>query len=150
VPEIYDPTANTWTLLPGARLDVGGNYPQSYIVPNGKIFMVAGPDGKSRTLDVGTQTWATIGSAPAPFGTSTMDRPGKMISGVGDSVGGGDPIQSATAVIDMNQSSPTWRQTAPMAYARDQHNLVLLPDGKVLAVGGSTLSSLTSTSGVLP
>src|SRR5260221_7312206 len=37
-----------------------------------------------------------------------------------------------------------------MAYARSQHNLVVLPDGKVLAIGGATEVSLISTSGVFP
>ena len=45
-----------------------------------------------------------------------------------------------TAVIDMNQPSPPWRETAPMAYPRSYHNLTLLPDGTVLASGGGTIS----------
>ena len=36
----------------------------------------------------------------------------------------------------MSQASPTWRETAPMAFPRAYHNLTLLPDGTVLASGG--------------
>ena len=56
----------------------------------------------------------------------------------------------ATGVIDLNAGSPSWRQTAPMAFGRSQHNLVILPDGKVLVVGGAAEVSLVSTHPVLP
>jgi hypothetical protein len=41
-------------------------------------------------------------------------------------------------VIDLNQPSPAWREVAPMAFARQFHNLIALPDGNVLAMGGAT------------
>ena len=51
----------------------------------------------------------------------------------------------------MTQSSPTWRETAPMAYPRTFHNLTLLPDGTVLASGGmSTSDGVDLTKAVLP
>ena len=48
---------------------------------------------------------------------------------------------TTTAVLDMTQASPAWRQTAPMAYPRAYNNLTILPDGSVLAVGGGTDTS---------
>ena len=51
------------------------------------------------------------------------------------------PAVTATAVLDMTQASPAWRQTAPMAYPRAYNNLTILPDGSVLAVGGGTNTS---------
>jgi hypothetical protein len=53
-------------------------------------------------------------------------------------------------VIDFAQPAPAWRAVAPMAYPRYNHNLVVLADGSVLAVGGSTDLSLTSATGTLP
>lgn len=149
VPEIYNPAANTWSQLaaPSARLNVD-EYPHVYSLPNGKIFMSAGPDGISRTLDIATQQWSTIGPNPTWTGTTAMYRPGKVISAAGGT-DGNDPVQSGTAVIDMTQPAPAWRQTAPMNFSRYLHNLVLLPDGQVLAVGGSTVTSLISTTGRL-
>jgi hypothetical protein len=35
-----------------------------------------------------------------------------------------------------------------MAYQRSQHNLVVLPDGRVWAVGGSDDASLGATTGI--
>jgi hypothetical protein len=149
VPEVYDPAANTWTTLPGARLVVG-EYPSMFVLPNGKLFMVAGdPDLRSRTLDLASQTWTLVGQSPVPSGTSAMYRPGKILV-AGGGTGNSDPVQAGTAVIDMTQPTPAWRATAPMQFARTQHNLVILPDGKILAVGGSDMVSLNSITGILP
>jgi Domain of unknown function (DUF1929) len=53
--------------------------------------------------------------------------------------------------IDMTQASPTWRQVDSMAYPRTQHQLTVLPDGTVLATGGSRNSDVEDTaSAVLP
>jgi hypothetical protein len=147
IPEVYNPISNTWTLLPGANLDVGGDYPQSYLLPDGLVFMNSGAaDGNSRTLDLATQTWSIVGLSPVSDGTTAMYLPGRIIGS-----GGGDPVQRTTAEIDMNVISPTWTVSAPMAYPRSQHNLVLLPTGKVLAVGGAIKASLVTTdSAVLP
>ncbi|HEV2378201.1 MAG TPA: choice-of-anchor D domain-containing protein [Terriglobia bacterium] len=56
---------------------------------------------------------------------------------------GGDPLtnQMGTAtntaeMIDLSQPTPAWQYVAPMNIARQNENLVLLPDGTVLAVGG--------------
>jgi hypothetical protein len=109
--------------------------------------MDAGSDGMSRALDVATQTWSAYGTNPASTGTSAMYRPGKILA-TGGGTGGGDPVQTTAATIDLNQKSPTWQSTAPMIYPRYKHNLVVLADGSVLAVGGSTIYSLVSTVGV--
>ena len=45
-----------------------------------------------------------------------------------------------TAVLDMNQPTPSWRSTAPMAFPRAYENLTMLPDGTVFASGGMTTS----------
>ena len=51
----------------------------------------------------------------------------------------------------MSAGTPAWRETAPMAYGRAYHNLTLLPDGTVLASGGSSRSDgVDLTKSVLP
>jgi hypothetical protein len=49
---------------------------------------------------------------------------------------GGGLTTNTAEIIDLNQASPTWQWTAPMAFARRQHNLTVLPTGEVLATGG--------------
>ncbi len=149
LPEVYDPVANTWTGLTGARLTTP-LYPFMFVLSDGRIFD-AGPDTTTRILNPATWTWSVLGTSPVSGHSAVMYRPNKIMkSGTwsdpdyyGSSVYNAD---GRTAVIDMSQSSPAWRETPPMAYARTYHNLTLLPDGTVLATGGSTNSDGTDLS----
>src|SRR5262245_60865667 len=149
VPEVYDPVANIWTAMSSATMSLG-EYPSAFLTPNGKVFVVSDANFQSRTLDVATQNWTVLASSTSvSSGTNAMYRPGRIIA-TGGGTNNADPVIRGTAVIDLNQPTPTWRQTSSMAYPRFQHNLVLLPDGKVLAVGGANVSSLIATTGQLP
>lgn len=143
IPEVYNPATNSWTGWATARLNVG-EYPPTYTLPNGKVFMLSGADDKTRTLDLGTQSWTVVGTSAITAAATAMYRPGKIIA-----TGGNQTSDKLTAVIDMNQPNPAWRLTSPMANNRFQQNLVVLPDGKVMVVGGADIYSLTSTTGPL-
>jgi hypothetical protein len=140
IPEVFDPVKNTWTQLTGARL-LTPYYPFMFVLPDGRIFD-AGADTTTRTLSPITWTWQTVGTSPIDGHSAVMYRPGKVMkSGTwADPSFKGIPADGRTAVIDMNQANPAWRETAPMAYPRSYHNLTILPDGTVLATGGETQS----------
>ncbi|HYM82330.1 MAG TPA: carboxypeptidase regulatory-like domain-containing protein [Candidatus Limnocylindria bacterium] len=135
LPEVYDPVADTWTVLTGAARDQG-LYPFMYVLPNGRVFE-AGSRTSTGILNLsGSGSWT---SGPTNFfgsnGYAECDvtyTPGKIMR-----TGGGDPAFARVSVIDMNASSPQWREIAPMAFPRRRHNLVILLDGSVMAVGGS-------------
>ena len=67
------------------------------------------------------------------YGSAVMYAPGKILV-----MGGGDPPTNTAEVIDLNDSSPTWRHVGSMVIARRQLNATLLPDGKVLVTGGTS------------
>jgi hypothetical protein len=141
-PEIYNPVTDNWTTMPAASRPIG-NYPLTFLAPDGRIFNVADNSGFSAYLNVNTQTWSDVGIAPLFYTSGVQYRPGKiMISGGTTSVGRG------TAVIDLNQPSPSWRTTQSMAYARFQQNMVILADGQVMVIGGADKLDLASTTGV--
>jgi hypothetical protein len=150
VPEIYDPRANTWSPLPGASLSLP-LYPHMHVLPDGRVLAVASQEDPivSRALNIGAQTWTTFDPVARDGGSSVMYRPGKILkTGTGRNPDYTPVPSAATAyVMDATAPSPTWRAIAPMSFARTQHNLVVLPDGNVLAVGGSTNTNVYDTAG---
>jgi hypothetical protein len=108
-----------------------------YVAPNGKVFQ-AGPNRQTRYLSTsGTGTWTNVAlknfTATRTYGPGVMYEAGKILV-----VGGGDPPTATAETIDLNSATPVWRNTGSMHFARRQHNAVVLPDGKVLVVGGSS------------
>jgi hypothetical protein len=152
-PEIWE--GNQWVELPGAGTLEIPYYPRNFVDPkNGKIFY-ASERVQSRWFDVdgtgaggGRGAWSAgpthIFGFNRDYGSAVMYEAGKILV-----VGGGghtswptpDPKTSqptATAeVIDLNQASPGWQNTSPMANPRRHMNATILPDGQVLATGGT-------------
>ena len=148
IPEIYDPVADTWTLLPGAdrRQQL---YPYMFVIPGGRI-VEAGPSTKSYFLDLDNGGSWTAGPTNS-FGSSgyaesaVQYEPGKILR-----AGGGDPAFANAAVIDFNVANPQWRDIAPMHHARRRHDLTLMADGSVLAVGGTGRADSESDAVLIP
>lgn len=149
LPQVYHPATNSWRNLTSAQL-VLPLYPVMFVAPNGKVFN-AGPNPATRFLDTsGTGTWTTgphqSFTAYRTYGPGVMYDSGKILM-----VGGGDPPTATAETINLNAATPAWTKTGSMHFARRQHNAVVLPDGKVLIVGGSSAGGFdTSTSPVAP
>ncbi|MGH2969280.1 MAG: LamG-like jellyroll fold domain-containing protein, partial [Solirubrobacteraceae bacterium] len=152
LPEIYNAATDTWTPVPsaGRRMPL---YPFIFVLPNGKLFD-AGPDRVSRTLDMQTGQWSTVGgTSPVDGQSAVMYRPGKIIkSGTWSEPDfPGREATNRAAAIDMTAANPAWQETAPMKYRRSYHTLTVLPDGKVLATGGQNgTDGVDERTGVLP
>ena len=50
-------------------------------------------------------------------------------------------------MIDLGQKAPTWQYTGSMARPRRHLNATLLPDGRVLATGGTSVSGFSDPAG---
>ncbi|WP_165419859.1 galactose oxidase-like domain-containing protein [Edaphobacter modestus] len=137
LPQIWRPATNTWLGLNSAQL-MQPLYPMMFVAPNGKVF-AAGPDRITRYLTTsGTGAWTTIGninySGTRDYGSAVIFD-GKVLIAGGDGHAG--PATNTAEMIDLTATNPTWQFTSPMSIARRQLNLTLLPDGRVLASGGS-------------
>jgi hypothetical protein len=96
-------------------------------------------------LDLTTKTWSVVDSNVRDGGSSAMYLPGKILK-TGTTWNPDYPVKDSSAeawAIDMNQVAPSWRPVAPMAFPRTQHQLTVLPDGTVLATGGSRNTDVT-------
>ena len=144
--ERYDYNADTWTSLPAAAnmpaatLD-GTEYPRLTLMTNGKLFLSL-PKAQSYMFNPVRYSWKA--SATMNFGDRYF-APHVLLSDLHTlMVAGGNSMSkdmtgfttNTVETIDLSADAPTWKYAAPMNSARMNANLVLLADGKVLAVGG--------------
>jgi len=134
VPELYDPNTNSWTELLGlVEKKAPGLYPRVILAPNGKLFVIKDAAGQSAYIDVDAQTFTSVTKAPPvpPGGGMAMYDTGKLLYyGIGKS-------DTDSYTIDLNAPHPVWTKVGSLQFARKKFSTVLLPDGRVMAIGGS-------------
>lgn len=145
-PQVWETANRKWRSLTTAVKAVTP-YAQLHILPNGKIFL-SGPDVINGIYDptgTGSYTDSDYMAANRFFGTSTQFAPGKILA-IGGTAAASTP-QTTSEVIDWNKPAPAWVLGSNMAYPRQLHNSVLLPDGSVLVVGGSSAPGFNNSAG---
>jgi hypothetical protein len=118
-------------------------YPRQHLLPNGKV-LYSGLGTGTRTFDPATQSWSgvianTIYSGSRTYGSSVL-LPLSPADGYKARVmifGGGNPATATTEVMDTSVPSPTWQAGPSMSQPRIELNATILPNRKVLVVGGS-------------
>jgi hypothetical protein len=118
-------------------------YPRMHLLPNGKVFY-SGWTTQSRTFDPSANTWSgviattnyggirTYGSSVLfPLTPANSYKPKVII------FGGGNPATATTEIIDLSASTPAWVNGPSMSQPRIEMNATMLPNGKILTVGGS-------------
>lgn len=147
--ELYDPTSDTYTAT-GSMNNSSSNRVAT-LLKNGKVLItdVAGSSSSSKVAelyDPDTGTFSTTGSINASYrygNTQTLLSNGKvLIAGYGYYYNT-SAIYSATELYDPD--TETFSYTGDMGTTRQDHTATLLPDGKVLIVGGYYSSSYYST-----
>lgn len=161
--EMFDPATDTWTLL-NANGRFETYYPLHFLVPGS-------PSGGGRVLSVGQEPLARYVDIPATgdhgpwldFGTyvpgvgnsgdagfwpfsAVQYEPGKILIAGGYPGFGSVPVGTAK-ILDASDVANGWVATGSLS-PRYFHNLVLLPGGEVLAVGGALSTSIGSIAAV--
>jgi hypothetical protein len=125
-------------------------YPRMHLLPSGKVFY-SGSGTTSRLFDPSTHTWSTVantqypnartygGSVLLPLTPENNYDPRVMI------MGGGTTATATTEIIDLGAPTPTWQFGPNMSGGRIEMNAVILPNGKILAMGGSSSDENEST-----
>jgi Galactose oxidase-like, Early set domain/IPT/TIG domain len=125
-------------------------YPRMHLLPNGKVFY-SGSSVTSRLFDPVAHTWSTVGntiySGNRTYGSSVLLplTPGNNYDPRVIIMGGGSPATKTTEIIDLGATTPSWQSGPMMTQARIEMNAVILPNGRVLAVGGSVNDEDAST-----
>ncbi|KAL9023393.1 MAG: hypothetical protein Q9196_007231 [Gyalolechia fulgens] len=153
--EYYDPDANTWTLRPGCPVDPiltndrQGVYRQDnhawlFARQNGSVFQ-AGPSTNMNWFTTDGEG-STNPAGPRGDDTDSMNGNAVMydaVSGKILTVGGAPDYENSPAtananIITIGQPNEPATVTAlgNAKYARAFHNSVVLPDGKVVVIGG--------------
>ncbi|MBX3402419.1 MAG: DUF1929 domain-containing protein [Phycisphaeraceae bacterium] len=142
-PEVYHPATDTWSLESSATR-VQEVYPFMFVMPDGRLFD-AGPHRDTFFLDLSTWTWGAAIDSLLPHCSDSSAVMFDAVLGRVLKAGGApvanNPTGAATdmAVVFGGPTSPTWTQVGNMNLARRDHNMVVLPDGKVVALGGCAL-----------
>ena len=140
--ELYDPATGTWTATESLPTPIV--YHTATLLPDGKVLVVGGTDPfssqkSSYLYDPASGAWATTGDLANARGrhTATLLNDGRVLvaGGYFAYVGVGGPIAVDTAEV-YDPAAGTWTETGSLAGARQGHAAILLPDGKVLVVGG--------------
>lgn len=147
IPQVWKTTGGFRT-LPDAQFKLQ-QYPWLSLAPDGRVF-VAGPQGKNFWLTTtGTGLFTEASALVHPVwkqhrvaGVPVTYRPGKLLVTGGAAKVAGSPLPVATTnsteTIDLNHTPRQWKVAGSMAHARVDHMAMILPDGDVLVVGGTT------------
>ncbi len=162
--ETFNQNTNTWSALSGISLnstnDPNDNvdddnqwFPHFHLMPNGKILM-AGPlktirwldfNGVGSSVDIGFRT--PDANRHRKLGASVQFLPGKILFTGGRDDRYSPSVWNSAIVIDATSGTPVATTTGNMNYARAFQNLVILPNGEVMVLGGNTSGIKFSDSG---
>ena len=171
--EIYDPVTGVWT--PAGNLVTRRAIHTANRLPNGKVLVAGGRTcnaappascdasfftNKAELFDPVTRTWAPTGSMAygRHTGAAVSLPDGRVLTvggfgvlggaegGPGEppAVPGANQQNLATAEI-YDQATGTWTATGSLNIGRARHSLLVLNDGRVMAVAGFSAETSTET-----
>src|SRR5437660_525015 len=126
-------------------------YPRMHLIPNGKVFY-SGSTTSSRYFDPVAHTWSAVVANTNYNGTRTYGTsvllpltPANNYKPVVMILGGGNPSTNTTELIDLSAATPKWTFGPNMSQPRIEMNATILPNGKMIALGGSLNDEDTTT-----
>ena len=141
--ELFDPATGIWKRTGDLR-DPGAAsaWAATILLFDGSVVAIGGPDGRGGTLPSeryhqATGMWTVSGAMPAALsGTATRLLDGRvLVSG-----NPGDPPAGSSAAI-FDPTTDLWTATGALATPRTGQATTILPDGRVLTVGGYDMSA---------
>jgi N-acetylneuraminic acid mutarotase len=135
--ELYNPATATWSLTGNPSILRAAGYTAT-LLPNGKVLVAGGGTNRAELYNPTNGTWALTGS----LGTSRSSHTATLLPNGKVLVAGGEVFQNGSGTIAFNSAElydpavGTWSPTGSLGNPRYNHTASLMPNGKVLAVGG--------------
>jgi N-acetylneuraminic acid mutarotase len=162
--EIYDPTTGTWSIT--GSMKEGRQIQSAVLLGDGSVLVTGGNIARTPCADVcvttileselyspSTGQWKVVGemTIPRSFFTTTLLPSGTALA-VGGRVHTGPGYFDLGCIAFTDLYDPTtrkWSGTGTMSISREDHSTVLLANGQVLTMGGTTVNfngvTVTST-----
>lgn len=127
-------------------------YAFMHVAPNGRVFQ-SGPMETIHWFDAEgqgdvEQFGARLGGDQARmFGSAVMYDIGKILITGGNDPSQADASSNKAITVDLNGAAPSIQEVAPMTHKRTFQDSVVLPDGRVLVIGGTTVAKLFNDEG---
>ena len=141
--EIFDPSTMAWTRV-APMMDARYSH-QLTLLNDGTVLLTGGlvflrPEPTAAQLyDERTNSWRDAGRNTATGRSAAV----RLASGDVLVTGGEGTSASGLYVSELySVATNTWNTTSPLQVARLDHKMVLLPDGSVLAVGGTNFMTI--------
>jgi hypothetical protein len=148
MPERFDPATNVWSPLGEAPRYLGW-YPFTFLLPSGNVFQAGPANNATAVLYEGLNPprWGPVSNSLHDGGSAVMYRPGEILkTGAQHAHVGGNPTPTSERIRLLANDEPEnpatpWALTDPMHFPRMEHNLTVLPNGKVIVSGGRDAAS---------
>jgi galactose oxidase len=147
IAEVYE-TSGRWRSLSGAGREVP-YYPWVFVTPKGDVFYAGSAENTGFVDPSGSGRWdngpITRLGRGREYGSAVMYDTGRVMI-AGGANGGQTPTNTAE-LLDLNEPGAEWQWTGSMELGRRHMNLTILPDGRVLATGGTSLPGFNPSAG---
>lgn len=134
----YNPVTNRMTQLPSTATKATGLNPRMHVMANGSVLKT-GPAPMSASFNPTTNKWSNVAATLYGLrdrGNSVLLPGGNRVMVVGGKSSSSTPATGTAEILDTSAAAPAWRYTGSLNYPRQLANIVNLPDGQVLIVGG--------------
>jgi len=133
VADLYDPATGTSRPTQGAPT-IPLDYPRAVLLPDGRVLVSASNDPRLEIYDPDSDAFTEVAATqPHIFGIAVRLRDGRVL------LAGGDGGVTAAELFDPDSDAVT--PTGPLGQGRSMFTAHTLPDGRVAAIGGSSLSA---------